>query len=348
MQLISGIDMPRPQVGKDYTFQAQWTQHTQDGIWQDDFRLAKKCNLDWLRYSWPWSLLEPQQDKWNWRDLDQRYEFAQNIGLELCLCVTHFSFPNWLLGPNGEHATLAPQLAERMAILTEGIMRRYKPKLVVPIVELAMECFQGSISGNWQPHFQERTDIYQEMQANLCAAFHASAKIVHEHGGRVMSCEPVSELEKLACLRPSLDVVGLDYYPHFHGEVELIEYLKAAHRIYNLPLALTEFGAPEGYVEGSGFADPNNQSTCADDTTRAKLAEKLVYILCQARDAGIQIEAAGWYPFLDNFWTMGLTGKPEGEGDRAGLIDFRRHADGTLERVPCKNLIHALQRLKEI
>lgn len=345
MQLISGFDMPRPSVGGEYKFQAEWTQHTQDGVWQADFDLALACGLDWIRYGWPWSLLEPSEGNYDFSELDARFAYAEKIGLGIGLTVTHFSFPDWLQGENGEHATLAPELGIHLARLTDELMKRYKPVLVVPIVEMAMEAFRRALAGSWKPHYVDRTDIYAEMWRNLNEAFKASAEVIRAHGGRVMVCEPVTEVELLAPLQPWFDVTGLDYYPHFHAEVPLVTYFEKAHELLKRPIVLAEFGVPEGYKGSLDDIDYDGPGP-GQDTTRARLAHDLYGFLAESQKKGLNIEAAGWYPFIDNFWHEALTKKPEGDGDRAGMIDFRSRADGVLERVPCTELVEVLKKIK--
>ncbi len=163
-----------------------------------------------------------------------------------------------------------------------------------------------------------------------------------------MACEPVTEVVKLAPLRDWIDIVGLDYYPHFHGRRPLRSYLKLAQKQLDLPIALTEFGVPEGYQIGTGKVDLSLQFAPGHDVLRTQIAGDLLTILRRAKDEGVEIEAAGWYPFIDNFWTKGLTRQPPGEGDRAGLIDFSRGENGELRRVPCENLILELGKIKEL
>src|SRR2546423_13642941 len=69
--------------------QFAWTQHNR--YWREDFGLAKNdLGINYLRYAFPWHVLEPKRGTFDWSYADERVEEAQKLGLNLILDVMHF------------------------------------------------------------------------------------------------------------------------------------------------------------------------------------------------------------------------------------------------------------------
>jgi hypothetical protein len=211
MHLISGID---------------YLHHVQGDLYFTDnghstrarplarrFTTRKDAAFGWLRYGWPWSLVETAPGVFDWRELDLRLGFAREIGLEICL-VIGISIPDWIVGPRNAHAALAPQLAERMALYTEALMTRYEPKSSFPSSKWRWKAPAHNFRPLAAPSSAPPRFVL-ENAGNLHKAFEASSQVIRAHGGRVLACEPVSDIEKTVPIRDSIDLMGLDYYPHF-------------------------------------------------------------------------------------------------------------------------------------
>src|SRR5437870_10492108 len=128
--------------------QFQWTQH--DRFWREDLRrLREEAGLNYLRYAFPWHVLEPEPGKFDWSYADQRMKEIKRQGIELMLDVMHFGTPKWLAQGVGD-----PEFPESLERLAEAMARRYGNAVATwcPCNEpLVCALFSGDF-GFWPPH----------------------------------------------------------------------------------------------------------------------------------------------------------------------------------------------------
>ena len=347
MRLIAGIDTAMPDVGKRWSYHAEWNQNTR--FWQEDFRQLSALGFDLLRWQMPWSLVQPTPGEYRWDLIDPKVELATDLGLEIFYPIAHFSLPSWLAQPGERHAVYSAQLADRLAEYTDKLLTRYGFRLVIPIVEVSMEAFQRGLIGNWQPHYKSRRE-YDRMLANLIGAFQASAKVAHEHGATVVCSEPASEAKVVVQLGDCVDIAGIDLYPHMHKARSIIGYFRHWWKTTGKPLCLSEFGTPETYDPVTRKDEWGRFVQAGLDDSRVVEARILRKALQQAAAEGIPIPIGGWYPGTGNIgWGQALTKtRHRHDCDRAGLVDLTRQADGTLKRVICSNLVREVLALNQI
>ena len=130
--------------------QYRWTQH--DRFWRQDFEIAAlslKCR--WLRYSVPWSTVQPQPGTWDWSWCDDRFEAAAALSIRLIVDLVHFGVPTWL--PDAFGDLLFPDALENFA---REFGRRYRghPAIasICPINEPLITAFFAGDAGLWPPH----------------------------------------------------------------------------------------------------------------------------------------------------------------------------------------------------
>lgn len=347
MRLMSGIDTAMPDVRSKWSYHAAWNQNTV--YWEQDFRQIASCGFDLLRWGKPWSMLEPEAGVYRWDLLDPKIELATQLGLEIFYPIVHFNFPKWLARKNEKHAVLSEQLADRLAEFTHRLLERYHFRLVIPVVEVAMEAFQRGLLGNWQPHLKGRSH-YREIHRNVVKAFKASAKVAHEHGATVFCSEPAPDIRTVKELRDSIDIAGIDLYPHMHNRHSIIGYLRQWHKASGKPLCLSEFGTPESYNPVTK-EDAHRKFVAAGVADHRVLqAQLLRRALEQAHSEGIPIPYGGWYPGTGNIgWGQALTkDRSKHDCDRAGIVDLARQSDGSLKRVLCHDLVREIIGLRNI
>jgi hypothetical protein len=297
----------------------------------------------------PWSLVEPKRGEYHWDLVDPKVELATRLGLEIFYPVVHFNLPTWVAGRGVRHSVYSADLPNYVAEYTDKILSRYHFRLVVPIVEVQMDAFQRGWLGNWQPHQKSRTS-YRLIYNNLVKAFKESSKVARSHGATVFCSEPASEVQTVLDLRESIDIAGIDLYPHMHKRMPVIGYLRWWWQTARVPLCISEFGTPETYDPITRVDDYNRFIKAGVDRHRVIQARLLHSALEQAHAEGIPIPYGGWYPGTGNIgWGYSLTKERKNvDCDRAGLVDLARQPDGTLQRVLCSNLVREVLSLRDV
>ena len=134
-----------PHLGVD---QFKWTQH--DRFWRQDLAMAKEqLGISYMRYAFPWHVLEPQQGVFDWSYADERMEEFERLGLKVILDVMHFGTPLWLKQAVGD-----PEFPEALEEYTQAIVERYQESIDIwcPCNEpLVCALFSGDF-GFWPPH----------------------------------------------------------------------------------------------------------------------------------------------------------------------------------------------------
>jgi hypothetical protein len=347
VRLICGIDTAMPDVGKKWNYHARWNQS--ERLWEDDFRQLADCSFDLLRWQMPWSLIEPNRGEYRWELIDPKVELATKLGLEIFYPIVHFNMPLWIAGRGVRHSVYSSDLAGYVAEYTDRILSRYHFRHVIPIVEVQMDAFQRGWLGNWQPHQKSRTS-YRLIYDNLVKAFKASAAVAKSHGATVFCSEPASELKTVLDLKDSIDIAGIDLYPHMHKQHSVLGYLRQWWNGARIPLCISEFGTPETYDPVTQHDDYNRYIKAGIDRHRVMQARELRAALEQASEEGIPVPYGGWYPGTGNIgWGLSLTKERKGvDCDRAGLVDLERQPDGHLHRVVCKELCREVMALRDV
>jgi hypothetical protein len=344
---MSGIDTAMPDVKQAWSYHAQWNQN--DRLWREDFRQLAGCGFDLLRWQMPWSLVEPAPGDYRWDLIDPKVELATQLGVELFYPIAHFNFPSWLARGGEKHAVLSAQLGDRLAKYTDKLLSRYHFRLVIPIVEVQMDACQRGLLGSWQPHLKGQA-YYRKIHDNLVRAFRAGAAVARQHGATVFCSEPAPAVSTVLELRDSIDIAGIDLYPHMHRQRSVIGWFRHWWRSAGRPLCISEFGTPETYNPDTRVDDYGMFIPAGIDAHRVKQAGILRAALDQARKEGIPIPFGGWYPGTGNIgWGQALTEDRSGlDCDRAGLVDLSRQADGSLRRVLCTELVKEVLGLGEM
>jgi hypothetical protein len=344
---MSGIDTAMPDVRKKWNYHAMWNQN--DRLWREDFRQLAGCGFDLLRWQMPWSLVEPSPGEYRWDLIDPKVELATQLGVEIFYPVVHFNFPAWIAARGEKHAVLSERLADKVAQYTDKLLSRYHFRLVIPIVEVQMDAFQRGMIGNWQPHLKGRT-AYQRMHTNVVNAFRAGAAVARQYGATVFCSEPATEVATVLALRDSIDIAGIDLYPHMHSQRPVIGWFRHWWRSIGKPLCISEFGTPESYNPETRIDNCGRFINAGDDRHRVQQAVQLREALEQARREEIPIPFGGWYPGTGNIgWGQALTkDRSKFDCDRAGLVDLARQPDGSLRRILCKDLVREILGLREI
>jgi beta-glucosidase len=162
--------------------QYRWTQH--DHFWRQDFVMAAsslKCR--WLRYSVPWSTVQPEPGKWAWSWCDEHFDAAAALGIHLIVDLVHFGVPTWL--PDAFGDLLFPDALESFA---RAFGRRYRghPAIasICPINEPLTTAFFAGDAGLWPPH-GTGLQTYMFVLSRIAQALSRAIKALRETMGSV-------------------------------------------------------------------------------------------------------------------------------------------------------------------
>jgi hypothetical protein len=188
------------------------------------------------------------------------------------------------------------------------------------------------------------------MRQNLMTAFRASSAVARSHGATVFCSEPAPAISTVVALRDSIDIAGIDLYPHMHKHRSVAGWFRYWWKEARLPLCISEFGTPETYNPVTRIDAYEQYVTAGIDRHRVEQARLLRKALIQAQKEGIPIPFGGWYPGTGNIgWGQSLTQDRSGlDCDRAGLVDLTREPDGTLRRVLCQDLVQEVLGLRDL
>lgn len=86
-----------PRIGASFTIShAMWLNGSWGGpfgddkavgpVWQDSLKEIANSGVSVIRLSHPWDLVEPEQGKFNWQELDEAVEICEKAGVEIVLC----------------------------------------------------------------------------------------------------------------------------------------------------------------------------------------------------------------------------------------------------------------------
>jgi hypothetical protein len=278
-----------PAVGKRWNYHAR--SNGNENVWEQDFHQLADCGFDLLRWQVPWSLVEPEPGKYHWDLIDPKVELANKLGLEIFYPIVHFNMPAWIAARGVRHSVYSNHLPEIVAEYTDRILSRYKFRMVIPIVEVQMDAFQRGWLGNWEPHEKSRTS-YRLIYNNLMNAFRASARVARSHGSIVFCSEAASEIQTVRDLRDSIDIAGIDLYPHMHNKWPVVEYFRQWWRALHLPICVSEFGMPERSESDRG---QDLSRLGGKDRRQVLEAIALKSAVKQATSEGIPIPYVGWY-----------------------------------------------------
>ncbi len=360
MQFLTGIDTPMPDVMKDggvvWNHHAKWNQW--ETHWEDDLRWHADNGFRLLRFNIPWSLIQPKQNIFDFTVLGPQIELARKLGIEIVYPLAHFNYPYWICRDDELHPTLASGLADALALYAEVAKREFSFHYIIPIVEISIDCMLRSAdsrwadhSGVWAPHAR---GVREVMEHNLTRAFvTAAANLQHRSGSLILCSEPASALDIVKNISRYCDILGMDYYPKFHrhpknGEPDLSDRLKQWSILFKRPIAITEYGIPETYDWDRQRDQPDLHIRAGDCRNRTQAAKYLFREIRKAKQAGVTIPFAGWFPSIDNRgWESLLTKDPgNAAGNRAGIVDLEWE-DSKLRRVPCAELVAELHTLSD-
>jgi beta-glucosidase/6-phospho-beta-glucosidase/beta-galactosidase len=156
--------------------------------WRDDLTLARDLGATTIRYGAGWPLVHPSPGRFEWSELDERFNFAVNeLGLRVIADLVHYGTPTWLAGSfaDPDYAAhvgeYAGAFAEHFAGLVDDITPLNEP------VTTASFC---GLRGVWPPALTG-WDGWTAVTLGLVRGMQASVRAIRENnaGARIVHVE---------------------------------------------------------------------------------------------------------------------------------------------------------------
>jgi beta-glucosidase len=154
-------------------------------LYEHDFDLLKKLNMNSFRFSVEWSRVEPTEGVWNAEALTHYKNYVLSLKarkIEPIVTLFHFSLPVWFAGKGGFEKRRNVKYFVRFAqkILSEiGANVRY----IVTINEPEVYAAQSYSEGNWPPNASSKWHAFK-VYRNLAYAHNRVAKMAHKTSRR--------------------------------------------------------------------------------------------------------------------------------------------------------------------
>lgn len=328
---------------------------------EEDFDLAKKMNNNAHRFSIEWARIEPEQGKFNQKEIEHYRKVLQALkkrNLEPFITLNHYTLPIWFANKGGWEKKKNIKYFLRYV---DKVTKEFSKSVSFWIVFNEPSVFIGAgyIEGNYIP-LKRNIFLAWRVLSNLKLAYKRSYNVIHKNiswakvglANYLVYHTPfnpasfwdrfiikiIIQLKGALFLKNNLidyhDFIGLNYY--HHDRVSF--YLKPPRffKVINENLWTNDMGweiYPEGIYhllkELKKYKKPiyvlENGTADADDDHRARFITEHLKWIQKAIKEGVDIRGYFYWSLLDNFeWAYGF--KP-----KFGLIEIDYK---TLKRIP--------------
>ncbi len=148
--------------------------------YETDIAIAKKLNMNALRFSVEWSRIEPAEGRWDSASIDHYKRYVTELrrqGIEPVLTLFHFTLPVWFTEKGGFENRSNIKYFLRFA---EKIVSELGKDIsyIITINEPEVYAFEGYYLGHWPPAVQSKKRALKVLN-NLASAHNRTAKMIH-------------------------------------------------------------------------------------------------------------------------------------------------------------------------
>ena len=148
--------------------------------YKTDIAIAKKLNMNSLRFSVEWSRVEPKEGSWDSAAIDHYKKYIQELrrqGIEPVVTLFHFTLPVWFADMGGFTKRSNVKYFARFA---EKILDELGKDVsyVITVNEPEVYAFESYYLGHWPPALQSKRTALRVL-ANLAVAHNQVAKAAH-------------------------------------------------------------------------------------------------------------------------------------------------------------------------
>ncbi|MCH8741822.1 glycoside hydrolase family 1 protein [Patescibacteria group bacterium] len=334
--------------------------------YEEDFDLMKKLNQNAYRFSIEWSRIEPEEGKFNKKEIERYFKISQSLksrGIEIMVTLHHFTLPVWLAKIGGFSNIKSIFYFSRFA---KKIFLEYQNSVDFWITfnEPLIYASKGYLEGAWPPQ-KKNLILFLKVLKNQIAShkkiyqdFHntkSNAKVgIAKNNIYFEPANRKSPLDKFSVflaryfwneyflnrIGNRLDFIGLNYY--FHNKIKF-PFLKRNENkvvsdvgwevypegIYYVLKGLRRYNLPI-YITENGLADEK-------DKLRTNFIKDHLFWIHKAIQEGVDARGYFHWSLMDNFeWEKGFDPK-------FGLVEIDYK---TLERKPRQSAFYYAQVCK--
>jgi beta-glucosidase len=154
-------------------------------LYEQDFDLLKKLNMNAFRFSVEWSRIEPQEGAWNIEAVEHYKQYVSELnrrGIEPIVTLFHFTLPTWFAAMGGFEKKKNVQYFVRFA---EKIVKELgsSVKLIITVNEPEVYAYESYMQGYWPPNVTNKLACRRVLN-NLAYAHNQVATVIHGMGRR--------------------------------------------------------------------------------------------------------------------------------------------------------------------
>ncbi len=332
--------------------------------YEEDYDWVAKFNHDIHRLSIEWSRIQPEEDEWNWEEVEHYRSVLQALKkrkVKAMVTLHHFTLPQWLAKKGGWECDQAPQYFAAFAeFIAEhlGEYIHFWTTLNEPVIYVE-QCY---LHANWPPQKKSRWAAYRALK-NLAKGHKEAYREIHaemkkqnrkaqvgiannmislvSYHNRFIDYLIVRVTEYLwnqyfySLTKQCHDFLGVNYYLHQRlyrakGKRYALVDVKKEHReSSDLGWEVFAPGIFEALMELKKYNKPiyitENGIAAVDDEKRVRFIIAYLKEIYHAIQAGVDVRGYIHWSLLDNFeWDKGFT-------PRFGLIHINYK---TLKRTP--------------
>ncbi len=313
--------------------------------YEKDFDLLKRMNQNAYRFSIEWSRIEPEQGKFNRKEIEHYREVLNALksrGIKIMLTLHHFTNPIWLADRGGWVNSKVNFYFSRFA---ERVFKEYQDLVDfwLTINEPLIYSLMSYLNGKWPPNKKELF-LFLKVVKNQIVSHKKVYEIFHQINSKTKigvaknnqyfePLNPRSKLDKFSVglhryfwneyflnkIKNHLDFIGLNYY--FHQKIKFPFFKKNENKIINdvgweiypegiyyVLKELKKYNLPI-YITENGLADSE------DKLRKSFITEHLSWIY-RAIQEGIDVRGYFHWSLMDNFeWEKGFE-------PRFGLVEI--------------------------
>ncbi len=187
-------------------------------LYEHDFDIAKKLNLNSFRFGIEWSRLEPEEGAWNveaFRHYEAYINALLSRGLEPILNLWHWTMPVWFTDKGGFEKSGNIKYFERFVKKVCQELPIKKIKYVIVLNEPNVYASFGYLTGEWPPSLK-RPLTFAKVYYNLARAHRRSYKILKRHNRKLQ----IGVAAQLANIKPKhpnsiIDMLAVRWMRYF-------------------------------------------------------------------------------------------------------------------------------------
>ena len=304
-------------------------------LYEEDFDLLKKMNMNAFRFSIEWSRVEPNEGAWNAEAIEHYKTYVAELkkrGIEPVITLFHFTLPTWFAAKGGFEKRANVQYFVRFA---EKMIRELGThvRLIITINEPEAYAYESYHAGHWPPGQMNNRQMVKVLN-NLARAHNKAAAAIHAINRRykvsiaknsayvyagdnaLLSRKSASVMQYFADdyflkkVVKSCDFLGVNYY--FSNRVYGYRIHNPDERVsdmgWDLSPANIQFALERLYekyhlpiiITENGLADE-------EDTHRQWWITQTLIGMQKAMDSGVELQGYLHWSLLDNFeWDKGV------------------------------------------